>query len=168
MKRTALITCGCFVAFTLSCDIPNRVSKLEKQNAELSAELQKIKVASDYDMQEKCSHGARDWLRENWQSSKDTIFMTYDSHYNRMSNRCFIVVERHEKSIFGDNGSWSNVIELWDVLENNKYASIQEDHLVHLKPQYTVGDGVAQCDVAGKECKSLSEFNDLTKPYMSN
>jgi hypothetical protein len=78
------------------------------------------------------------------------------------------VVERHVKSIFGDDGSWSNVIELWDVLENNKYAAIQEDHLVHLKPQYTVGDDIVECEVAGNKCGSLVEFNNMTRPYMSN
>jgi hypothetical protein len=156
------------VFWLMACDIPGRVSALEKQNSELRAEIQKLKSTSDYDMQEKCNRDAKEWLNTNWQNSKDTVFMTYNSHYNRASNSCFIVVEHHVKSPFGDNGSWSNVIEMWDVLENTKYASIQEDHLVHMKPSYSVGDTVVECEVRGKECKTLDEFNTITRPYMAN
>ncbi len=152
----------------LGCDLPDRVSRLEKQTNELKTAVEKLKTASDYDLQEKCNRNGKEWLRDNWNNSNETTFMTYNIHYNKSNNSCFMVVENHVKSIFGADGSWSNVMELWDVLENNKYASIQVDHLVHLKPRYTVGENVAQCEVAGKECKSLDEFNNVTRPYMAN
>lgn len=94
--------------------------------------------------------------------------MTYNLHYNQVKKACFIMVEHHMKSIFGEDGSWSNVMGIWDVLENNKYASIQVDHLIHRKPEYSVGDSTVECEVAGKECKSLDEFNAMTQPYMGN
>jgi len=167
MARSILLVVG-LLLFTSACDNSDRIAKLEKQTSEVKDELEKLKTASDYDLQEKCSRDGKEWLRDNWRNEKDVIFVTYTVHYKKANNTCFIVVEHHVKSAFGDDGSWSNVIGLWDVLENNKYASIQVDHLVHFKPQYTVGDNTVQCEVAGKECKSLDEFNTATRPYMSN
>src|SRR5260370_2163515 len=168
MSSYLLDTALAGILITGGCDTSERISKLEKQDGEFKAQLEKLRAASDYDLQEKCNRDGKEWLRDNWRNDKDTIFMTYNNHYNRANNTCFIVIERHVKSVFGDDGSWSNVIELWDVLENNKYAAIQEDHLVHAKPQYSVGDDVVRCEVAGQECKSLDEFTSKTRPYMSN
>jgi hypothetical protein len=169
MKRLLLLRIGLtLLVATIACDDSDRIAKLEKETREVRGELEKLKTTSDYDLQEKCNRDGKEWLRDNWRNEKGTIFMTYTVHYKKADNSCFIVVEQHVKSIFGDDGSWSNVIGLWDVLENNKYASIQVDHLVHFKPQYNVGETVVQCEVAAKECKSLDEFNSATRPYMSN
>ena len=152
------------------CDSSDRISKLEKQNTELKTQLENLKTTHDYDLQEKCNRDAKEWFREDgqqrWDDPKTAIFASYNSHYNRTSNACFIMAERHVKSSFGEDGSWSNAIELWDVLENSKYASFQEDHLVFTKP-YRIGDSVVECQVTGNKCESLVEFNAQTHPYMS-
>jgi hypothetical protein len=169
MARAALFVVGIVVLFMSACDNSDRFAKLEKETNEVKGELQKLKAASsNYDFQEKCSRDGKEWLRDNWSNEKDTIFMTYSVHYNKSNNTCFIVVEHHVKSVFGETGSWSNVIGLWDVLENTKYASIQVDHIVRFKPQYNVAENVVACDIAGKGCKSLDEFNTATRPYMSD
>jgi hypothetical protein len=167
-KHCALPILLAGILLAAGCDTSARISKLERENGEFKSQLAKVQAANNYDLQEKCARDGKEWLRDNWRNDKDTIFMTYNNHYNGANNACFMVVERHVKSIFGDDGSWSNIIELWDVLENNKYASIQDDHLVHFKPQYSVGDDVVSCEVAGKKCASLDEFNKMTRPYLSN
>lgn len=109
--------------------------------------------------------GLRVWFNENWQADKTTILLNYTNHFNKSLNKCLIEVEYHYK-LFGD--SWTNNMTVWDIYENVKYGSVSVMHTVDLKPQYQVSESVSDCEVYGKTCKTVDEFNGLVGPYMSN
>ena len=144
--------------------------RLEKQNAELKAQIAKDTVARDFDLQAKCSKDARVWFNVNWQRDKDTVLLDFSNHYNAQNNKCFIFVEYHYNSRMADAGgsSWTNDMNVWDVYENAKYADFTENHFTYYKPTIHVGDEVITCDVQGTKCKTANEFNNLIRPYMNN
>ena len=166
------ITLGFCLTVLAGCDA-GRLNDLEKQNAELKAQLAKQNAAQDFDLQAKCSKDARTWFNVNWSDtsrSKDTNLLDFTNHYNGKLNKCFIVVEWHYKSIFGDPGagSWTNDMNLYDVYENAQYARFSENHNTFYKPLIHVQDQVIGCDVQGQKCKTIDEFSNLLRPYMND
>src|SRR5580765_997419 len=106
------------ILLLVGCDIPDRVSRLEKQAKEIQSEKDRV---ADYDLQAKCSKDARVWFKENWRSDKDTALLDFTNHYNKKQNKCFILVEYHYNSnlVAGTRGSsWTNIMTLWDLYEN--------------------------------------------------
>ena len=156
---------GALFLIATGCDLPDRVGKLEKQTSELRAEVEKNREAVELDSQAKCSKDARAWFNDNWSRDKDTILLDFSNHYNKSQNKCFIYVVFHYTS--GPAGSWTNSRGLWDVYENTRYAKFGENH-EQLKPDYKVDDHVFTCEVSGKKCTSLQEFNELLQPYLSD
>lgn len=168
MKRTvALLFC---LFAVIGCDTGERLNRLEKQNADLKAELDQRRAVQDLDLQAKCSKDARTWFNENWQADKDTITLNFLNHYNVKQNKCFILVEWHYKSHLAAPGgeSWTKDIQLNDVYENSKYADFSENHYTYTKPQYSNAQEVITCDVNGEQCKTADEFRALVRPFMSN
>jgi len=159
--KLALATC----LFLAGCNYDERISKLEKQNQDLQAEIKKDHAAADYEMQAKCAKDSKVWFNENWQSDKTTLLLNYTNHYNRSLNKCFIEVEYHYR-LFGD--SWVNDIMVWDIYENEKYGNVSVNHMVYLKPEFHDSESVSGCEVYGRKCKTVDEFNGLVSPYMSN
>src|SRR5580700_10087879 len=106
MKRSLLICAGALLLAT-GCDIPGRLSRLEKQTKEMQSERDRV---TDYDLQAKCSKDAKTWFGENWSSDKDTMLLDYRNHYNKKQNKCFIFVEYHYKDqiVIPGEGSWTN------------------------------------------------------------
>ena len=107
----------------------------------------------------------------NWSRDKDTILLDFTNHYNAKQNKCFILAEHHFNSHlvgtgFGD--SWSNMMNLFDIYENAKYAEFGENHYTYYKPTIHTGDEVIMCNVQGTKCKSQDEFNNLTSTYMND
>lgn len=151
------------------CD-SEKVSRLEKQNQELQAQLQKQQAATDLDLQAKCSSGAKAFFLENWPRDKDTVLLTYSNHYNKKENKCFIVVENHYNSHFAGPGgdSWTNDMMIYDVFENVRYGHFAENHYTYYKPKISTRDEMLSCEVWGKKCNSAQEFNSLAAPYMSD
>ena len=126
------------------CD-NERISKLEKQNQELLAEVNKGHAAVEYDMQAKCGRDSKTWFNENWgRGEKDTLLLTFTNHYNRRLNKCFILVEYHY-SLLGL--SWVNSESISDVYENNEYGSISVTHTIFQKPEFHDEELVAPCKV---------------------
>src|SRR5216684_2556462 len=127
-----------------SCDVPDRVTRLEKENQELKAQAAKdhaaVSITAEYDLQAKCSRDAKAFFNEGWARDKNTILLDYSNHYNKAMNKCFLSVEYHFHS--GTDASWVNDISLWDVYENVKYGFFFETHEVFLKPEYHVQDSV--------------------------
>jgi hypothetical protein len=119
-----------------------------------------------FDLQAKCSAAATKWFRENWASGRDKndLLLDFNNHYNKVSNQCFIWIMDNRKS--GNGNSWSKSSTLWDVFENAKYADYLESHIVD--EQYKDDLIVDTCQVLGKECKSVEEFNSLTLKYMND
>lgn len=146
------------------------MSRLEKENQKLSqklkAETEKSNASADYDLQAKCSKDAKAWFNENFSRDKDTMFLDFTNHYNKSLNKCFILVEYHFS--FGPSGSWTNDISLWDIYENSKYGDFAENHLITTAPKFETQSKVYQCAVAGQQCKTMEEFNNLTSSYRSN
>ena len=151
--------------FLTGCNYDNRIDKLEKQNQELQAEIKKGQRAADFEMQAKCAKDSRAWFNENWQSDKTTLLLNYTNHYNASLNKCFIEVEYHYR-LFGE--SWVNDMTLWDVYDNEKYGAASVSHMISLKPEFSEKESVSGCEVYGKKCNTVEEFNGLVSPYMSN
>ena len=59
-------------------------------------------------------------------------------------------------------------MSLWDVYENIKYGNYDESHMIYFKPTPSTNDRVIDCEVYGTKCKSIDEFNGLTRPYLTN
>src|SRR5271169_2599529 len=151
----------------VGCDIPERVSRLEKQTKEIQSEKDRV---TDYDLQAKCSKDAKAWFNENWSRDKDTVLLDFSNHYNKSGNKCFIFIEYHynsEVAVPGGN-SWTNHMSLWNVYENIKYGEVDENHKTYYKPKFDSSDEVISCAMLNQKCKTIGEFNNLVKPYMSN
>lgn len=161
-----LLACCALVA---GCDT-DRVAKLEKENADIKAKVEKQDAAFVYDLQEKCSKEARVWFKENWSRDKETILLNFTNHYNRTLNKCFILVEYHYRSNFAGPGgnSWTNDMSLSDVQQNAKLAYFAENHITSWKPEYSLRNEVISCNVLDKECKTGEEFNNDISQYMAD
>ena len=145
------------------CDT-DRVSKLERQNAELKAQAEKVR---DFDLQAKCSTDSEAWFREHWEAvrgAKSTLSLDYTNHYNQLSNKCFILVEYHYGASV--SSSWTNNIALYDVYENVKYGQLGDSHYVGLNSG--MGDNVVTCEILDKKCATVEQFNGMVQPYMNN
>jgi hypothetical protein len=170
MRFAALLVGALAVSF-VACDTSDRLARLEKQNQELQAQVQKGNAAADLDLQAKCSRDARAWFTENWlPRDKDTILLDFTNHYNKKLNKCFILVEYHYDSKFAGAGgtSWTNDMLLTDVYENSKYGRFDENHYTYWKPTVTTNDEVISCELLDQKCKTIEEFNGLLRPYMND
>jgi hypothetical protein len=159
-----ILVCAVLVPVT-GCDI-DRMNRLEKQNEELKAEISKSRAVADFDLHGRCAKDARSWLSENWSRDKDTILLDYTNHYNKKTNQCFILVEYHYS--LDKSGSWVNDMTLFDVYENVRYAGVNKNTMIYLKPTYRSEEFVYGCEVGDKKCKTVEEFNNLVSPYMND
>lgn len=162
MRMTARYGLVILAILLVGCE--ERISKLEKQNQELLADVKKNHAAADYDLQAKCSRDSKVWFNETWRPEKSTLLLTYTNHYNKKLNKCFILVQFHY-SLTGL--SWVNHEALWDVYENNEYGDVSVTHMIYEKPDFRDDERVGQCKVYGSECKTLDGFNNLVRPYVN-
>jgi hypothetical protein len=118
-------------------------------------------------LQEKCAEGAKKFFFERLQSyggswgsfsdfgsEKGSGFNHFTSHYNKKLDKCFIRIEFHFLAE-GKTKKAINTIDVWDVFEGKLLAGCS---LPILHPM--------DCKVGNKECNSLSEFENLVRPYM--
>jgi hypothetical protein len=156
------------LVLAVGCD--SRSAQLEKENQELKTRLDKQTAAQDYELQGKCSKDARVWFNENYSRDKDTLLLDFSNHYNAKLNKCFILVEYHYTSNFANVGgsSWTNIMTLYDVYENAKYARFIENHVTNYNPEIKTTDEVITCEVYGNDCKTGDEFNGLIRPYVND
>jgi len=166
MIRTPMTVFEAVLLMAIGCGQDKKIAILEKQNQELKAEMEKSHTTADYDLQAKCSKDARTWFNETWSGTKGAIFLDFTNHYNKSMNKCFILTEYHFSA--GEAPSWANSMALWDVYENAKYADFLENHLTYFKPTVRTEENVITCELGDSKCKSIGEFSDLTKPYLSN
>ena len=143
-----LIVLGTVFLMAIGCDSTERISRLEKQNEELQAEIKKSQATTDYDLQAKCSRDAKGWFTENWSTQdKTTILLNFTNHYNKGLNKCFILVEYHFSLGTGD--SWIRDITLWDIYENSKYGNFAESHTVPNSNKVDEITRVNTCELLG-------------------
>jgi len=126
-------------------------------------------------LEAKCAKGARENFERKYcgdQSQIDpsgcfvvdtfgTYYWSYESHYNKKLDKCFLLAHGHT----GFKGQrMINDYSLIDVSEGNVYAiyfaRTGYDENLFLYPD------IAECSVGDKQCKSLVEFENLTRPYM--
>jgi hypothetical protein len=164
MRRHILIALAGLMCLP-ACDT-QRVADLEKQNAELKAEVKNRDSVADYDLQSKCARDAKVWFRENWAADKDTMLLDHTNHHNQSDNQCYVVVEHHfHETLYPAN--WENDIELWNVNENSKLASFLEEHYPASASIPDPASTVITCEFFGKKCENFQEFEKLTGPYMN-
>ena len=168
LKSALLIVCG-MAMIVSGCDTSERIARVEKQNKQLQEEMSKRNAVADYDLQARCSNDAKVWFQENWQREHDptTLLLDYKNHYNKAMNKCFVFVEYHYTLAKGTS-SWTNLMSLWDVYENLQFGDFGENHMIRSEPRFENSDVVVTCQLAGTKCKSVQEFNNLVRPYMSD
>lgn len=76
MARVPILSLILAAMVVSGCDDPQRVTRLEKENAELKAKLNEKNVTRNYDLQTRCSKDATVWFN---QSSRDKDTMMLDS-----------------------------------------------------------------------------------------
>jgi hypothetical protein len=116
----------------------------------------------DLELQKKCEKESDEIFKEQYGDDNVKVktnngFDLYNhrTHYNKIFNVCFQVVE---KSLCNEDGVvGTHVKELLNINEDKKYGSIME----FLNPTK-----VWECYVAQKKCKSAGEWDLLVKPYM--
>jgi hypothetical protein len=69
MKIKSVLVLMICIGLLAGCDA-DRIAKLEKDNADLKAKLDRQSAAVDYDLQAKCSKDARAWFNGNWLRDK--------------------------------------------------------------------------------------------------
>ena len=155
------------VGLFAGCDA-DRIAKLEKDNADLKAKVDRQDAATLYDLKAKCAKDAKIWFNENWSRDKNTVLLDFTNHYNAEHNKCFILVEYHYKTLLLDASEWTNDVTLMDVYENAKYGEFAVNHFTNFKTTITNTDEVITCDVQGAKCKTSDEFDHLVQPCMNN
>jgi hypothetical protein len=167
MRWLHIALIGIALGTMCGCDHEERISRLEKENKDLRAEVDKTRdTVADYDLQAKCSKDARTWFNESWTRDKDTLLLDFSNHYNREKNKCFILVEYHYNA--GVSGSWMNDITLWDVYENAKYGTFSDHHYVSFSKDGGPAEQLIGCEVQSKKCSTADEFYNLIQPYLNN
>jgi len=122
-------------------------------NLSFAAE-QNLDLKQTYELRKQCGESAVAFARR-WKLCEGTA--TYENHYNRRLNICFILIKASCKS---DNDRTFRGETLIDVDENKEYANyIGDGKLFDDKP--------AMCYVGNNSCKSYVEFLELIKPYMN-
>ena len=151
------------------CDL-GKTERLEKENAELKAKIEKDHAVQNFELSAKCSDAARVWFRENWSPDKDTIMLVFSNHYNAKYNKCLILVEYHYNFHpgSGELSAWTNDLMLTDVYENVKYADFSQNHIANGGPNYNLEEPVVTCVVEGNQCKTKDQFSNLISPYMND
>lgn len=85
--------------------------------------------------------------------------VTYNNHYNLKLNKCFIYMSSSCEGNKSKNDQFYSE-SLIDVNENKDYGT-------YIGTGKIIDDKPAMCNVSGKPCKSLLEFQNLIQPFMT-
>jgi hypothetical protein len=162
MTRQCLIV---LAALGLCACNTEKIAQLEKENADLRKQVADSKHV-DLATQEKCSNAAQRYFEREYVPDKNTILLTQQNHYNQARGKCYIFIELHTRLEGSTAGGWDNLISLTDVYENDEVAKFF---------QYTAGGPVIagvgttpSCEIEGKKCGSIDEFNQGIHSFMSD
>jgi hypothetical protein len=136
------------------CD-PQRAARLEKANADLTAQLKEKDVERNYELEARCSKDARVWFNQSFSRDKDTLLLDFHNHYRAASNQCFALVEYHWRT--GVEDTWVNDLSLWNVYENVQIGTYTEEHVMEYKQNF-FNNWVITCEVYGSKCTSIRWF----------
>jgi hypothetical protein len=100
-----------------------------------------------YELKDKCAKQGEAWFKSYQQRYPGDKF-TYEDHYNKRLNKCFVLVKYSEKQLKS----------LRNINENKIYGSFlsKEDGKIII------------CNVLDKKCISEEEWNSLVKSYMED
>jgi len=105
--------------------------------------ISKTTSKENYELQEKCGKRCEEWVKKEYNGTN----CSYKNHYNKKLNKCFILVSC--------NGNNISTEILFDINENNKIGGLSD-----------FKNGKVFCSMSDKECKSVSEWEILVKPFM--
>lgn len=97
------------------------------------------------DLQGQCAKQSEGWSK-SYQQKYPSDDITYESHYNKKLNKCFILVKY----------SKSQLKSLKNINENKIYGSFLSKE----------NSKTIICNVLEKKCKNEKEWDLLVKPYM--
>jgi hypothetical protein len=114
-----------------------------------------------YDLQERCGKFAAEVFAKEWgtgfsNTDNGQTIADYQNHYNFRLNKCFYLELSTIEPRSGDERPFSSSL-LFDLYERAEIGTYQQ-----------LGDEVVSCDVQGKECHSLLEYDTLIKPFMED
>ena len=114
-----------------------------------------------YNLQERCGKFAAEVFAKEWgtgfsNTDNGQAFADYRNHYNFRLNKCFYLELSTVEPRSGDERPFtsSRLFDLYEITEIGTYQQL--------------GDEVVSCDVQGKECHSLLEYQALIKPFMGD
>ena len=114
-----------------------------------------------YNLQERCGKFAAEVFAKEWGTGFSNMdngqtIADYRNHYNFRLNKCFYLELSITEPRSGDERPFSSS-RLFDLYESTEIGTYQQ-----------LGDEVVSCDVQGKECQSLVEYQALIKPFMQD
>jgi hypothetical protein len=114
-----------------------------------------------YDLQERCGKFAAEVFAKEWgtgfsKSDNGQTITDYRNHYNFRLNKCFYLELSRIEPRSKDERPFSSS-RLFDLYARTEIATYQQ-----------LGDEVVSCDVQGKECQTVLEYQALIKPFMED
>ena len=116
-------------------------------------------------LQEQCGKLAAEAFAKEWgtvvsNTDKGQTIADHRHHYNLRLNKCFYLelstIYPRERQYSRPAGALSSS-RLFDLRESSKIGSYHQ-----------LEDEIVACDVQGKECHSLLEYEALIKPFMED
>jgi hypothetical protein len=131
-----------------------------RQVQELSAKLNSLSQAADFDLQAKCARQSLEvWKAGGWDRKKTA---TYSNHYNEKLNKCFMRIDTATE----ESGADVTFETVMDAFESKGYAEFI------WKVDHRSGDSKSmRCSAilpSGEAitCTSPQEFDEIIKQYM--
>ena len=114
-----------------------------------------------YNLRERCGKFAAEVFAKEWgtgfsNTDNGQTIADYRHHYNFRSNKCFYLELSTIEPRSGDERPFSSS-RLFDLHESREIGTYHQ-----------LGDAVISCDVQGKDCHSLLEYQALIKPFMED
>jgi hypothetical protein len=114
-----------------------------------------------YALQERCGKFAAEVFAKEWgtgvsNTDNGQTIADYRNHYNFRLNKCFYLELSTTYPRSKDERQFSSS-RLFDLQENREIGTYHQ-----------LEDAVVACDLQGKECHSLLEYQALIKPFMED
>jgi hypothetical protein len=163
-RRKFLATLGGVAAWPLAARAqqPAVVNLISAASVAVWATVAQAQTATErYNLQERCGKFAAEVFAKEWgtgfsNTDNGQAFAAYRNHYNFRLNKCFYLELSTVEPRSGDERPF-NSSRLFDLHEITEIGTYQQ-----------LGDEVVSCDVQGKECHSLLEYQALIKPFMGD
>jgi hypothetical protein len=126
------------------------------------AEGGKLSQTEEYDLSERCGQRAEEFFKANNPELPDYLYesegservYSYENHYNRKMNICFIMIEgSYSKQNSSEDSKVS--MSLYDVNQHKNIAAFSGQN-----------EKTQLCKVLSASCDSEAEWETLIEPYM--